>query len=138
MKPLVLDCSVSMSWCFEDETTPYTEAVLDAVAEHGAVVPSLWPLEVANVVLVAERRGRLTRMKADQFICRLETLGVEVDDATSRRAWGSILSLARTYRLSSYDAAYLELAIREALPLATQDAGLRGVAIKCGVEIFAV
>lgn len=132
----VLDCSVTMAWCFDDEATPYTNAVRDSLAEVRAAVPSLWPLEVANATIVGERRKRLDEARSKRFIVLLEALPIIVDDETGRRAFGDISHLARTYQLSAYDATYLELAIRRGLPLACLDGKLKAAAASAGVVLF--
>lgn len=136
MSRFVLDCSVTMAWCFEDETNKYTEAVLDRLSDGEGLVPALWSLEMANVLLVGERRKRLNKAQSLRFAMLINDLPIYVDERTAERALGEILSLAREHSLSSYDAAYLELAIREGLPLATQDAALKKAARKCGVGVL--
>ncbi len=135
MTGFVLDCSVAMAWCFEDETTPYSDAVLQDFEDADAVVPSIWPLEMANVLLVAERRKRISKAQSRRFIELLQTLPIAVDDVSVARAWDGVLSLAREQQLSAYDAAYLELAMREGLPIATLDNALRKAAKRCGVAV---
>lgn len=137
MSRFVLDNSVVMAWYFEDEANAYTAAILEAMAAGEAMVPSIWPLEVANVLLVGEKRGRSTEARTSRFIALLEALPIRVDAATSQHALSSILTLAREQRLSAYDAAYLDLAMREGVPLATQDQALRRAAEACGVELMA-
>jgi len=134
----VLDCSVTMPWCFDDEATAYTNGVRDRLADVRAVVPSLWPLEVANATIVGERRKRLDEARSQRFITLLESLPIIVDDETGHRAFGDIVHLARAHQLSAYDAAYLELAIRRGLPLATLDDKLKAAAKAVGVLLFAV
>ncbi|MCL5884153.1 MAG: type II toxin-antitoxin system VapC family toxin [Deltaproteobacteria bacterium] len=135
MTGFVLDCSVAMAWCFGDETNPYSEAVLQGLADNGAVAPSIWPLEMANVLLVAERRKRISKAQSRRFVELLQALPIAVDDVSAARAWDGVLSLAREQQLSAYDAAYLELAMREGLPLATLDGALRKAARSCGVAL---
>jgi predicted nucleic acid-binding protein len=125
-----------MGWCFDDEADPYTERVLGALEAGTAVVPALWPLEVANVLLVAERRRRLRRADVVQFLDLLEGLPVEVDPVIAVADVAGISALAREHRLSAYDAAYLHLAMRERLPLATRDAALRSAARAVSVAHF--
>jgi predicted nucleic acid-binding protein len=132
----VLDCSVTVSWFFEDEADAYAEAVEDSLASVTAVVPTLWHLEVANVLLVGERRKRTTTAKVTQFLTVLRTLPITTDDETVSRAWTDSLNLARIRDLSVYDAAYLELAIRRGLPLATLDDRLEDAAKAAGVELY--
>jgi predicted nucleic acid-binding protein len=131
----VLDTSVAISWFFDDEAKEYTAAVLESLVEWEAVVPSLWFLEVANVLLVAERRGRCTEAEAVRFIELLESLPIVTDDATPLRALHGTYQLAREYGLTAYDAAYLELAMRLGAPLATLDKQLVEASEKAGVKI---
>jgi len=131
----VLDCSVTAAWCIEAEANPSTDRLLDSLQSGEALVPALWPLEISNVLLTAERRRRLTRAQAFQCLEMLRSLPIVVDESTSSRAMGETLSLARDQNLSVYDAAYLELSIREALPLATRDRILAGAAKRCGVPL---
>ena|SRR5271167_2211569 len=133
---LVLDASVALAWCFQDETTAYTESILDLVTGgREAVVPSLWPYEVANVLALAERRRRATWASIRGFLDRMYSLPVRVDEGGMTTAFEQALSIARQRRLSAYDAAYLELAIREGLPLATLDGDLRKAANAIGVSL---
>jgi predicted nucleic acid-binding protein len=125
---LVSDASVTVAWRFEDEKTPATEAVFDRVVATGAVVPMIWPLEVANALRVAERTGRVSRGYVDASLRDLQRLEIEIDPETSAQAWTATLALARAHNLTLYDAAYLELALRRDLPLATLDAKLRAAA----------
>ena len=108
----VLDCSVTIAWCFDDEATQHTDAIRDSLATMAAVVPSIWPLEVANATIVGERRNRLDEARSRRFIALLEFLPISVDDETSSHAFNDIRHLARTYQLSAYDAAYLASAAR--------------------------
>ena len=135
---LVLDCSVALCWYFRDEADPYADGVATKLTSTEAVVPSLWPLEVANAVLMGERRKRSTQADAQRWITVLETLPITLDGETAARAWNDTLRLARAQNLSAYDAAYLELALREGLPLATLDAGLKAAAQAVGVPLFPV
>ena len=132
----VLDCSMTLAWCFADEASPLTDGVRDRLADLGAVVPGIWPLEVANVLLVAERRGRLDQARSLRFISLLRQLPIIVDVETDRRAFTEIGQVARAYDLSAYDAAYLELAIRRGLPLASKDLKLLKAAQAAGVPEF--
>lgn len=136
MSRFVVDCSVAAAWCFEDEATPQTEALLDRLEADTAVVPALWHLELANVLALSERKGRITPARAAQFIALLGELSIEVDDQTQARALGEILNLARAHKLTSYDAAYLELAMRLGIPLASNDGPLRAAAQKLGVKLL--
>lgn len=135
MSRFVLDCSVTAAWCFEDEADAYAEAMLDRLAEGEALAPALWPLEMANVLLVAERKNRLSRAQTERLVELLQGLPIVIDNGTAERAMGKTLALARAQRLSSYDASYLELAMREGVPLATRDKALRMSAKRCGVAL---
>ncbi len=135
-KRFVLDCSIVMAWAFEDEADAYAESVGDAMPDARAFVPSLWPLEVANCLLVGERRKRTTEVKVLQFLAEVRTMPIIVDEQTAPRAWRETLALARTHQLSVYDATYLELASRRGLPLATLDGKLKAAAAAVGVPLF--
>ena len=132
----VVDNSVVMAWCFEDEASTYTEGVLDQLRDTQARVPAIWPLEVANVLLIAERRDRLTEAETARFAELLQVLPILVEEADVERILGPVLAVGRAHRLSAYDAAYLELAARQGLPLATQDSRLRKAASKAGVALL--
>jgi predicted nucleic acid-binding protein len=134
----VLDCSVTMAWCFDDVATPYTDSMQDKLGEVRAIVPTIWPLEVANAALVGERRKRLDEARSTRFFTLLSGLPIIVDDATSGKAFGDIAHLARAHTLSSYDAAYLELAIRRGLPLGCLDGKLKAAAQAVGVQLFGI
>ena len=136
MSRFVLDCSVAMAWCFADEADAVADAVLDRLSEDVALAPSIWPLEVANVLLVAERRGRINSAGAARFLDLLSALPITIDETPRERAWGPIAGLGREHGLSSYDAAYLELALREGVPLASRDATLRSAAEASGVTVM--
>jgi predicted nucleic acid-binding protein len=134
---LVIDSSAALSWCFEDEASPETDAVFEQVRDQGAVVPGLWHLEVANVLLQAERRGRITTGDVAMRLELIADLPIMTDDETIARAWREILALARAEGLTTYDATYLEVAIRRGLPLVTKDAALIAAAGRSGVAIAA-
>ncbi|MCB9949156.1 MAG: type II toxin-antitoxin system VapC family toxin [Rhodospirillaceae bacterium] len=134
MSGLVLDCSVAVSWCFEDEAAPEIDALLETVRDEGAIVPTLWHLEVANVLVMAERRGRLSAADTAARLHLLGELPVDTDDGTAHRAWAETIALARAQHLTAYDAAYLELAMRKGLPLATKDGDLAAAARRSGVK----
>lgn len=135
---LVVDCSVTMAWCFEDEVTPYAEAVLDRLRDEEAVVPAIWPLEVANVLLVAERHQRIREAQTVRFTQLLQSLPITIEGESLPGALGAILSLGRECGLSAYDAAYLEVAARRGLAFATQDKRLIAAARRLGVPLFTV
>jgi predicted nucleic acid-binding protein len=122
-----------MGWCFEDEATPALDALLDQVVAESASVPALWRLEVANVLLVGERRGRLNQAQAARFAALLEQLPIIAE--TDGAAMAELLALGRAHELSAYDAEYLSLAARRGLPLATLDAQLRAACESAGVGL---
>ena len=132
----VLDASATFPWLFEDETSPAADALLDLVTEHGAVVPPLWFLECANGLAMAERRDRIDRAGVAEAISLLRRLPLEVDDAPPSRAFDAVLDIARVHRLTTYDAGYLDLALRRGLPLATDDAPLRTAASAAGAALL--
>ena len=133
---LVLDASLAIAWCIEKEQTPGAMALLDQVGEQGAAAPALWPLEVTNTLMMASRRKRVPADRRDDLIAMLRDLPVTLDAATAGQAWGATVLLAERHRLSVYDAAYLELALRRDLPLATLDEGLRKAAVQAGVAVL--
>jgi predicted nucleic acid-binding protein len=132
----VLDCSVTLAWYFKDEANAYAVAVGRALSEATAVVPALWPLEVANILVLGERRHRSTEAGASKWLKYLHMLPIHVDAETAARAWSDLLHVARLYDLSIYDAAYLELAIRLGLPLASLDDKLKERAASAGVAEY--
>lgn len=133
---IVIDASVTMGWCFDDEATDQTDAVLDSLEHDEAVVPTLWHLEVANILLVAERRGRISEAQAARFLNLLGRLPIRTDmmpiDTTA------VLAAGRRHDLSAYDAAYLVLAERLAAPLATLDDKLISASKNAGVSLVVV
>ena len=137
MSQFVLDCSVTMAWCFEDEADAFADAVMNALSrDNEALVPSIWPLEVANVLLTAERKGRSSAADSNRFLELLQALPVRVDAQTGARAFGPTLAFGRDLGLTAYDAAYLELAVRHGVPLATRDARLKAAGRRSGVRLF--
>ena len=138
MTAFVLDNSVAMRWLLTSENAAdqrYAERVLNSLLESDALVPNLWHLEAANVLLGAVNRKTLEVADVERFTTQLESLPVSVDPSTATHAFGHTMSLARAYRLSSYDAAYLELAVRRGLPLATLDKALLKAAERADVGI---
>ena len=131
----VVDASVTISWCFDDEATPYTESVLERLRESEAVAPAIWPLEVANILLLGERRGRIPRTKTESFVRVLRELEVSVQEKSTGTFLGPVMQIGREYGLASYDASYLELAMRHDLSLATLDRRLADVAGRAGVKL---
>ena len=136
MNNFVVDNSVVMSWCFNDEANKYGDAVLDRLAESTAIVPPIWPLEVVNVLLVAERRNRLKQVDSVRFITLLSQLPIVVEHEGPERKMKDLLSLGRANNLSSYDAAYLDLAMRNDCPIATLDKKLIEAAENVEVTIL--
>ena len=131
----VLDASVALLWLIPDSQpagVPYARSVLELLKEGQALVPSLFFLEVANVISKLEGKGRLTEADTQRYLALLGRLNISVDPATAKQALGDTLNQARRHRLSGYDAAYLELALREGLPLATLDADLAEAAKAAG------
>jgi predicted nucleic acid-binding protein len=136
MQDFVIDNSVVMSWCFKDETSKYTDAMLDYLEQSTAYVPAIWPLEVSNVLLVAERRKRLSQSDSSRFISLLHELPIIVEQESPERMLSEVLALAREYKLSSYDASYLDLAMRKGLPIATTDKNIISAAKRSSVSIL--
>jgi predicted nucleic acid-binding protein len=132
----VIDNSVALAWCFEGEQTNAIMALLDRVAEAGAVAPQLWPIEALNGLLTAERRGRIDGATRRRLAGFLQDLPIKIDDETATRIWGMTAQLAEAHRLTAYDAAYLELALRLSLPLATSDGALTAAAREAGVALL--
>ena len=136
MTALVLDASVTICWCFPDQRTDYSKAVLSSVTEGLAVVPALWAIEVGNVLLTSTRRGVLSPDLMRAFLENLAVLPKQVDYQDPDRVLGDVLRLAQKHRLTNYDACYLELAKRMSLPLASQDSALLTAAQREGVMQF--
>jgi len=132
----VLDVSVTMAWCFEDEASDETWGLLDRLAEDTALVPGMWSAEVANVLLVAERRRRIDRAKARAFAAQLLALPIVVEEAPLSRTTGDVLAIGRDTGLAVYDSLYLELALRHSLPVATTDLKMRAAARKMRLRIL--
>lgn len=133
---LVLDSSATLAWYFEDERTDAITAVLRRVGEAGAVVPALWRLEIANGLQMAVRRGRIDATYRDGALRELRALAIAIDPETDVRAWDDTLPLAHRFDLTLYDAAYLELARRLRLPLASLDIKLRSAAGALGIALL--
>jgi predicted nucleic acid-binding protein len=129
----VLDASATLAWCFEDERTTPAASVLERLRDQEALVPPLWLLELANGLVVAERRGRITRAESTRFLGLVGELPIRIDQTSTLDLASSVMDLARQYDLSAYDAAYLELALRLGQPLATIDERLRSAADRAGV-----
>jgi predicted nucleic acid-binding protein len=136
LSSFVIDASIALSWCFEDEASSGVEHLLDALVDSRATAPSIWPLEISNALVMSERKGRLTNEATLNALAKLARLGVSIDTTTHERAMNEIMRLAKAERLTAYDAAYLELAIRRALPLATLDSELISAAMRLGVPLL--
>ena len=139
MTNFVLDNSVAMRWLLQSPKPAdqrYAEDVLKRMSKHGALVPNLWHLEAVNVLLGAEKRSVVSTGDIERFISQLEMLPILTDQLTAHQAFNRTQALARSYKLSSYDAAYLELALREGLPIATLDKMLTKASITAGVAVF--
>lgn len=136
MTRCVLDSSIALAWVLPGEGDHATEQLLDEIAADGAAAPGLWPLETGNVLLVAEKRQRITSIERRQALATLAGLPVQIDPKTAAQAWGQTLSLAEAQGLTVYDASYLELALRLALPLASLDKALRAAAAACGLTVL--
>ena len=136
MSAIVIDSSVALAWCFDDEASDATDRLLDRVGDEGAIVPTLWHLELANVLLKASKRGRVTSDEIRSRLALFDKLAIEIDIETTAYAWIDILSLAQTEGLTTYDAAYLELALRRGADLFTKDAALAEAARRRGVRVY--
>ena len=133
MTPVVIDCSVFLAWCMADEDEPTAIRAIGRVIETGGVVPRIWWYELRNALLMNERRGRITAQQVADTLADSAALGIEIDD---RHDEASILGLARQHGLSVYDAAYLEVASRRGLPLATLDQRLSTAAAANGIAVI--
>ena len=133
-KSFILDCSISMSWCFEDEFDEYAQKVLNSLKLNTALVPSLWVLEVTNVLLMAEKRNRLKSADSTRFLELLNSLPIYAADSIFSSS--EIINVARNYKLTSYDAIYLLLAMHEGQAIATKDKELSNSCLENGVHIF--
>lgn len=133
---LVLDSSATLAWIYSEETTESIRQLFNAVADNGAIVPTLWRLEVANSLTLAVRRRRIDADFRRAALADLALLEIATDPQTDSRAWGETLALADRFRLSVYDAAYLELAQRRTLPLATLDEELCAAAGALGIPVL--
>ncbi len=126
---------MALCWAFDDEATPFTEYVLTRLNISYAIAPALWPFEVISMLAVAQRKGRITIEQQQEFVEELRLMPVLIDRRPTAWLGQQILPLARAHRLTGYDAAYLELAIREGLPLATLDDDLKRAALAAGVPL---
>jgi predicted nucleic acid-binding protein len=136
LSAVVLDASMALAWCFPDEASDYADRALVALKGHNVVVPAVWALEVANALLVGERRKRLKKAEILRFVTLLEGLSLLQESQPVNDCINRVLPLARDCDLSAYDAAYLDLALRRSAPLATLDLNLQRAAKRVGVPSF--
>jgi predicted nucleic acid-binding protein len=132
----VVDSSVALAWCFLDEATPATMVLLQRMGGETALVPAWWFLELTNVLALAERKRRITSAKVAEFIALIGGFDLEIDEEGPGRAFTHLLPLCRAHQLTSYDALYLDLALRRQIPLATLDEPLRKAAEKLGAKLL--
>jgi predicted nucleic acid-binding protein len=136
MSGFVADASATLPWCFADEATPATEALLDRVeAGEEVVVPAHWSNEVMNGLIMAVRRGRIDRARVSRFARDLAAVSIRIEPPYSPAAWDAVIKVAIDHQLTIYDTAYLELAQRTGLPLATRDDDLQKAALAAGVAL---
>lgn len=135
--PIIVDASATMAWCFEDEATADSMSLWVRANAEGLLVPCIWPLEIANGLLLSERRRRMVPQSSDQFVFILDRVIISVDQPDPSHTWSNTLLLARETGLTVYDASYLELSLRTGLELATRDARLRAAAAARGVKLIA-
>jgi predicted nucleic acid-binding protein len=133
--PFVVDASVTLAWFLPDESSEYAAGISQHLESDSMLVPALWPVEVANGLLSAERRGRITVSEAAELGSMISLLPVTVVPTSQQDAMDRVVGLARRERLTAYDAAYLDLAMRQGVSLATQDTELRDAAMRVGVEL---
>lgn len=136
MTGVVVDASTALAWCFPDETSDYADGVLVSLERKTMLVPAVWSLEVANALLVGKRKKRLNQPEIRRFTTLLKSLSLVQDVQPVGEHVGNVLPLAHKYRLSAYDAAYLELSIRRGAPLATLDVKLQKAARQAGITLF--
>jgi len=132
----VIDNSVVMAWCFEDEASAYADSVLEQLSENTALVPAIWPLEVVNILLVAERKKRISFANSLRFLSLLSSLPIFVENQAQKAMMKELLSLGRDSELSAYDASYLALAMRNNCPIATLDKRILEAAKKLDVPVL--
>ncbi|MEA1673466.1 type II toxin-antitoxin system VapC family toxin [Nitrospirillum sp. BR 11163] len=132
----VIDSSAALAWVLPEETSPAAQALLERIIQDGALAPPLWRIEVANVLAMAERRGRISASDRQNALKQLGRLPIAFDDDGNARLWDAVSNLALRHGLSVYDAIYLELALRSGLPLATFDKALRQAASSSGVPLM--
>jgi len=136
VREVVIDASVALAWCFPDEASDYADAVLAALEDQTILVPAIWSAEIANALLVGERRKRLRQPDAQRFVELLKGLTILEDAQPFADTISNLLPLAREHNLSAYDAAYLDTAVRNRAPLSTLDSALQKAARAAGIKIF--
>lgn len=134
----VLDASVALAWCFSDEATPRTIELLESLTSDKALAPSIWTLEIGNILIGAQRKKKISYADITRFLEMLKNINIEIDPETVDRSFHEILSLAHSEGLTTYDAAYLELAMRKGIPLATKNTQLQEAGRKLGVKLLPV
>ncbi len=132
----VLDASITLSWCFKDECTALTDQTLKLLETEQAFVPEIWSLEIGNILILAERKKRIKYADIVQFLELINKLNIEIDNETSSKAFNEILYLAHSEKITTYDASYLELAMRKGVPLASKDLQLCKIAERLGTKIL--
>jgi predicted nucleic acid-binding protein len=138
LKGIVLDASVALAWCFPDEVSDYADSVLEQVETQTVIVPPIWAVEIANALLVGERRKRIRQPEIRRFVDLMNGLSIVEEKQPFADTVSNILPLAREYDLSAHDAAYLDVAIRHEIPLATFDGALQKACAKAGIKIVGV
>lgn len=136
MNGIAIDASVTLAWCFPDEASNYADSVLLALENQTVIVPTIWAVEITNALLVGERRKRIRQPEIRRFVDLLKGLSVVEERQKFAETVSNVLPLAREYDLSAYDAAYLDVAIRHEIPLATLDAAMQKACTAAGIEIF--
>ena len=137
MSRFVVDASVALAWCFPEQVTPFSERLLEGLGPNEALVPVVWPFEMANALVRAERRNKITGHDVDILRAKLRRLPIHIDSTGQYRALDEVLAIAGQNKISTYDAAYLELALRESIPLATLDDTLQRAARESGADLLA-
>jgi predicted nucleic acid-binding protein len=138
LKGIAVDASVVLAWCFPDEASDYADSVLLAVENQTVVVPAIWAVEITNALLVGERRKRIRQPEVRRFVDLMNGLSVVEDRQPFADTVSNVLPLAREYNLSAYDAAYLDVAVRHEIPLATLDVALQKACAAAGINVFRI
>jgi predicted nucleic acid-binding protein len=133
---IVIDASVALAWCFPDEASNYADSVLLALENETVIVPAIWTVEVTNALLVGERRKRIRQPEIRRFVDLVKGLSIVQDGHAFVDIVSNVLPLAREYNLSAYDAAYLDVAVRHEIPIATLDSGLQRACTAAGIKVF--